>query len=70
MTATGQLALLLDPLRDALTDAEVLTVEAKVRQDDRDRERDAKPAPPCRCGPRAWGDARRRDCLRCGRAVR
>jgi|tagenome__1003787_1003787.scaffolds.fasta_scaffold20985688_4 hypothetical protein len=68
-TATVQLAFVgLDALRDDLTPAEVAAVEARVVDDDRQRERHATPARPCRC-PKPWvmrGDV----CVKCGRDVR
>lgn len=67
MTDRAQLALLLDPLRDQLTEPEIAAVEAKVADDDERRGRYGIPAPGCRCA-RPWPI--RGACIKCGRSVR
>ena len=53
MTATDQLAFVVDALDDNMPAAARLAVEARVRDDDQRRSRHAPPAAPCRCR-RPW----------------
>jgi hypothetical protein len=69
VTATLQLVMPgIDPRRDDLTEAEQAAHEAAAAcQDDR-RAALARPAPTCRCGPRAYGEPAEGRCWRCGRS--
>jgi hypothetical protein len=65
-----QLALVgIDQKLDDLNAHEKAACDARIEHDDRERSRHAQTARLCRCGPRAWGDARDHHCVRCGREI-